>query len=85
MEDQKENIKSGASTRDGSQPKKRRVIIEKEKREERSNAAAAAAAAEENAKLSFNVDDFFDFSNEDPLTFEWVSRFQQLDDCLCQL
>ncbi|KAM7518713.1 hypothetical protein LguiB_017675 [Lonicera macranthoides] len=38
--------------------------------EERSN---DTAAAEENAKLSFYVDDFFDFSNEDPLTFEWVS------------
>ena len=92
MDDQKEDVKSGASTRDGSQTKKRRVIIEKEQREEREEgsndtaaAAAAAAAAEENAKLSFNVDDFFDFSNEDPLTFEWVSRFQQLDDCLCQL
>ncbi|KAM7480611.1 hypothetical protein LguiA_028824 [Lonicera macranthoides] len=86
MDDQKENIQSGASTRDDSKPKKRRVIIEKEKREvreeERSN---DTAAAEENAKLSFNVDDFFDFSNEDPLTFEWVSRFQEVDDCLCEL
>ncbi|XP_021899340.1 transcription factor MYB114-like [Carica papaya] len=27
---------------------------------------------------SFNVDDFFDFSNEDPLNLEWMSRFVQL-------
>lgn len=82
--DEKENNKSGASTRDGSQqPKKRRKVaaMEKENKEVREEERSKA----ENAKLSFNVDEFFDFSNENPFTLEWVSMFQQLDDCLCEL
>jgi myb proto-oncogene protein len=34
---------------------------------------------EEESKLNFNVDDFFDFSNEDPLNLEWMSRFLEID------
>ncbi|GLT56012.1 hypothetical protein SLA2020_290860 [Shorea laevis] len=29
----------------------------------------------EDSTISFNVDDFFDFSNEDPLNLEWISKF----------
>ncbi|CAI9114401.1 OLC1v1015118C1 [Oldenlandia corymbosa var. corymbosa] len=33
------------------------------------------------SKLSFNDDDdFFDFSNEDPMTLEWIREFVQMDD-----
>jgi myb proto-oncogene protein len=34
---------------------------------------------EEESKLNFNADDFFDFSNEDPLNLEWMSRFLEID------
>ncbi|KAL9254798.1 Transcription factor MYB4-like protein [Drosera capensis] len=34
--------------------------------------------------ISFNVDDFFDFSNEDPSNLEWVSQFVDLGRSLCQ-
>lgn len=27
----------------------------------------------EGSKMNFNVDEFFDFSNEDPLTLDWVN------------
>lgn len=39
----------------------------------------------EDENFSFNVDDFFDFSNEDPLTLEWVKRLHELNDGLCEL
>ncbi|PWA43649.1 MYB2 [Artemisia annua] len=29
----------------------------------------------ESSKFSFNVDEFFDFSNEDPSTLDWVNRY----------
>ncbi|XP_071716854.1 transcription factor MYB114-like [Rutidosis leptorrhynchoides] len=29
----------------------------------------------ESSKFSFNVDEFFDFSNEDPMTLDWVNRY----------
>lgn len=32
------------------------------------------------SKLSFDVDDFFDFSTEDPMTLEWISKFIEMDD-----
>ncbi|KAF9685294.1 hypothetical protein SADUNF_Sadunf03G0039600 [Salix dunnii] len=34
---------------------------------------------EEDSNLNFNVDDFFDFSNEDPLNLEWMSQFLEID------
>ncbi|GAB2222219.1 hypothetical protein Droror1_Dr00013424 [Drosera rotundifolia] len=34
--------------------------------------------------ITFNVDDFFDFSNEDPSNLEWVSQFVDLGRSLCQ-
>ena len=33
----------------------------------------------EDSSISFNVDDFFDFSNEDPLNLEWMSHFLEID------
>ncbi|KAJ6415838.1 hypothetical protein OIU84_004601 [Salix udensis] len=34
---------------------------------------------EEDSNLNFNVDDFFDFSNEDPLNLEWMNQFLEID------
>ncbi|KAJ4824973.1 hypothetical protein Tsubulata_014344 [Turnera subulata] len=33
----------------------------------------------EDSTTGFNVDDFFDFSNEDPLNLEWISQFLGTD------
>lgn len=29
----------------------------------------------ESSKFSFNVEEFFDFSNEDPTNLDWVNRY----------
>ncbi|KAB5563999.1 hypothetical protein DKX38_004053 [Salix brachista] len=34
---------------------------------------------EEDSNQNFNVDDFFDFSNEDPLNLEWMNQFLEID------
>ncbi|KAL8153450.1 hypothetical protein V2J09_011210 [Rumex salicifolius] len=35
---------------------------------------------QETKEMEFNVDDFFDFSNENPQNLEWVNRFLELDE-----
>ncbi|KAL3511622.1 hypothetical protein ACH5RR_024339 [Cinchona calisaya] len=40
---------------------------------------AAAPVAAGDSKLSFDVNDFFDFSNENPMTLEWISKFIEMD------
>ncbi|KAJ6308836.1 hypothetical protein OIU76_018428 [Salix suchowensis] len=36
--------------------------------------------SEEGSNVNFNVDDFFDFSDEDPSNLEWMSRFLEMDE-----
>ncbi|KAJ6330368.1 hypothetical protein OIU76_009057 [Salix suchowensis] len=36
----------------------------------------------EDSKYSFGGDGFFDFSNEDPMNLEWMSKFLELDETL---
>ncbi|MFS7981068.1 putative transcription factor MYB-HB-like family [Helianthus anomalus] len=36
----------------------------------------------ESSKVNFNVDEFFDFSNEDPLTLDWVNRYLAGTSCV---
>ena len=36
--------------------------------------------SEEGSNVNFNIDDFFDFSDEDPLNLEWMSRFLEMDE-----
>ncbi|KAM0007631.1 putative transcription factor MYB-HB-like family [Helianthus debilis subsp. tardiflorus] len=36
----------------------------------------------ESSKVNFNVDEFFDFSNEDPLTLDWVNRYHAGTSCV---
>ncbi|XP_041019100.1 transcription factor MYB4-like isoform X2 [Juglans microcarpa x Juglans regia] len=33
----------------------------------------------EDSEINFDVDEFFDFSNESPLNLEWISKFLELD------
>ncbi|XP_051119524.1 transcription factor MYB23-like [Andrographis paniculata] len=37
--------------------------------------ASSSSSGVEDLETGFNVDDFFDFSNEDPTTMEWVAKF----------
>ncbi|KAB5574185.1 hypothetical protein DKX38_001379 [Salix brachista] len=36
--------------------------------------------SEEGSNVNFNIDDFFDFSDEDPSNLEWMSRFLEMDE-----
>ncbi|KAA8540246.1 hypothetical protein F0562_024191 [Nyssa sinensis] len=78
---QKEKQSGSSSTREGSKSKKRRVtekVNEEVKEEETSN------GGHEDSKISTDLDDFFDFSNESPLTLEWVRKFLEMDKSLCE-
>lgn len=33
-----------------------------------------------NSTNNFDVDEFFDFSNEEPLNLEWINKFLQVDE-----
>lgn len=52
-------------------------VNEEEVRREEDTSTSTVGDDCEPSKFSFNVDDFFDFSNEDPFTLDWVSRFLQ--------
>nr|XP_043627105.1 transcription factor MYB114-like [Erigeron canadensis] len=64
------------STRDGSKLAERRTAVEianNEMKEE--DVATKDKHGVESSKFSFNTDEFFDFSNEDPTTLDWVNRY----------
>ncbi|CAK7356530.1 unnamed protein product [Dovyalis caffra] len=66
---------SGVSTKEGDKTGKKSIMVNFELKEEnKSN-----NTCEEDSNVNFNVDDFFDFSNEDPLNLEWMSRFLEMD------
>lgn len=65
---------SGATTREGCKAQKRVVENAKEVIEENTSRGG------EDSNISFDVDEFFDFSNEDPLNLEWMSRFLEVDE-----
>ncbi|KAK6268253.1 hypothetical protein QUC31_012413 [Theobroma cacao] len=65
---------SGATTREGCKAQKRVVENAKEVIEENTPRGG------EDSNISFDVDEFFDFSNEDPLNLEWMSRFLEVDE-----
>ncbi|XWS20078.1 hypothetical protein CRYUN_Cryun31cG0070700 [Craigia yunnanensis] len=65
---------SEASAREGCKVRKRLVKNAKEVREENISTGG------KDSNISFDVDEFFDFSNEDPLNLEWVNRFLEVDE-----
>ncbi|KAL6335224.1 hypothetical protein AAG906_029455 [Vitis piasezkii] len=77
----KQEKQSGGSTRGCSKLQRTRVVEEvnvvEVKREDTSN------GGDQCSKMNFNVDEFFDFSEEGPLNLEWVSQFLELDEGLC--
>ncbi|KAJ0075511.1 hypothetical protein Patl1_33644 [Pistacia atlantica] len=46
--------------------------------EENNNTSTSTGG--EDSNIGFNVDEFFDFSNEDPLNLEWMSKFLSSDE-----
>ncbi|KAH9713583.1 transcription factor WER [Citrus sinensis] len=80
---------SGVSTSEACRDEKRRAteVIAKAKAVTASEESKANSIAEESSNSDnisgnngFNVDEFFDFSNEDPLNLEWISRFVEPDE-----
>ncbi|KAL0463795.1 UNVERIFIED_CONTAM: Transcription factor [Sesamum latifolium] len=47
---------------------------------EENNVAGSSCRSEEEAETRLDVDDFFDFSNENPSTQEWVAKFLEFSD-----
>ncbi|CAK9185123.1 unnamed protein product [Ilex paraguariensis] len=80
---------SGGSKRDGStrsRTEKIRVIEtvnHEEVRKEKKN-LSSNGGHDQDSNFSFDVDEFFDFST-DLYTSEWVSRFLESEDGLCEL
>ncbi|KAJ8755873.1 hypothetical protein K2173_024418 [Erythroxylum novogranatense] len=77
----KKEKQNGASTRESSKAEKMTVgKVHVEKRENNINPSSSSGGEE-----TFNVDDFFDFSNEDPLNLQWISQFLEMGDGLRRL
>ena len=66
---------SGASAREDCKARKR--LVENAKEEVREENTSTGG---EDSNISFDVDEFFDFSNEDPLNLEWMNRFLEVDE-----
>ncbi|KAJ7963251.1 MYB transcription factor [Quillaja saponaria] len=68
---------SGNSTRERSKAQENRVVekIPGELGEENS----IDQGGDEDSKINFDVNDFFDFSNEETQNQEWINQFLQLD------
>ncbi len=69
--------KSGTATREGYLAQKNRV--EEKVNDEMSGEENSTKGSAEDSKNNFDVDEFFDFSNESTLSLEWVSKFLELD------
>ncbi|KAK3030931.1 hypothetical protein RJ639_036669 [Escallonia herrerae] len=76
----KEN-QNGVPTVNASKAEKRRGLEKAEQEEMREEDTSNGG---QDSSMEFNVDDFFDFSNEDPLTLDWVSRFLEVGDGFCE-
>ena len=77
----KQDKHSGSSTRGCSKVQRTRVEEEVNVVEVKQEDTSEGG----DQKMNFNVDEFFDFSQEDPLNLEWVSQFLELDEGLCNL
>ncbi|XP_044495007.1 transcription factor MYB114-like [Mangifera indica] len=78
---QKEKQGGGSPSREAiiNNPKGERIAGDVEKvnvhivNEEKNNTSTSSGG--EDSDIGFNVDEFFDFSNEDPLNLEWMNKF----------
>ncbi|KAK7818456.1 transcription factor wer [Quercus suber] len=71
-----EEKQSGAATRDGYTVQENR---EEDKVNEEMSGEENTSKGVDDSKSDFDVDEFFDFSNETTLNLEWVSQFLELD------
>ncbi|XP_057505373.1 transcription factor MYB3-like [Actinidia eriantha] len=72
---------------EGSRSSKRRRVIDHTANEEVKREKSSSNGGEDHSKVKFDDDDFFDFSNESPLTLEWLNKFLDLNNnnSLCEL
>ncbi|WCJ39432.1 myb domain protein 23 [Euphorbia peplus] len=70
---------NGGMKRERSEDDEKRRAEKVRKVEERSCNNNSRSEDSSSSNSSFNVDDFFDFSNEDPLNLDWVNQFLQLE------
>ncbi|XP_002521333.2 transcription factor MYB3 [Ricinus communis] len=78
----KKEKRTGISARERSKDEKgtvEKLSIAEVREENNTTTTNNSSGGEEEPSSSFNVDDFFDFSNEDPLNLEWMSQFLELD------
>ncbi|KAA3489225.1 myb-like transcription factor Myb 3 [Gossypium australe] len=68
--------RSGASARQGCKFAQQRLAENAREQVREENTSTGF----EESNISFDVDDFFDFSNVDTRKFEWVNRFLEVDD-----
>ncbi|XP_022715269.1 transcription factor MYB114-like [Durio zibethinus] len=66
---------SGAAARQGCKAQKRQVENAKEEVREENTSTGG-----EDSNISFDVDEFLNFSNEDPLNLDWMNRFFEVDE-----
>nr|AAK58023.1 recombinant myb-like transcription factor Myb 3 [synthetic construct] len=67
---------SGASARQGCKFAQQRLVENAKEQVREENTSTGFGES----NISFDVDDFFDFSNVDTRNFEWVNRFLEVDD-----
>lgn len=77
--------RSGAGARQQAKTRdeKRSAVVEKinaETPREENSSASNSGGEESNNIIGFNVDEFFDFSDEDPMNLEWIGRFLDPDE-----
>lgn len=77
---QKEKQSKGTAEMGCSRIRKKRKAMKEVKADRTREGNSSSGGAPGDSKLSFDVDDFFDFSNEDPMTLEWISKFTEMDD-----
>nr|QIG55689.1 MYB transcription factor [Paeonia suffruticosa] len=79
---QKKKQSGGGPTREESMPERKRMAqkVNVEVREDNSNTSTSSG---DSSNISFNVDEFFNFTNDQgPLDLGWVSEFLELDGLL---
>ncbi|KAJ6715168.1 TRANSCRIPTION FACTOR MYB8-RELATED-RELATED [Salix viminalis] len=64
------------SNREGQKVEKKTTEFNSELKEDNN----PRNGSEEGSNVNFNIDDFFDFSDEDPSNLEWMSRFLEMDE-----
>jgi myb proto-oncogene protein len=70
---------SGVATREGCNINGQQNRVEEKANVERMREEENTSKGADDSEINFDVDEFFDFSNESPLNFEWVTKFLEMD------